>query len=746
MDYQESYPDIHDEGFVMSDAWWSSAPVLLDDPISGMPSDEGLPAGTGLCALGPSPPAPFPAWGMPSSCYEAPLNFSDAEIDFALNWVDFEASPCPNDIALESHPLISNEESLLPSAAQNSPENLTTKIRRVTINQHQRGILANWVARNPEPYPSKEDKVDLAAATGLSIDQISGWFTRTRQRQLQRIQSNAPALTRSGIPNSLVTNAQHPVGQVPETSEDILGSELLTSSARNTYPLFGFHQPRCTSLPPLSNELLTTSSPRRSRSLPQIFTLEVINYCASALSSVSQARLSLDVAAPTHESDVFPGRKLDDTTHALTRRRVQDSIYPLKPISKPSFVEAWIEDVANHNAFSPAEPLEVTNGSSQTEENNGIVAHSQNNNQAHQEGFELNHFQDSAIAEKTASNVPLQRPDSTASDGGIYTCTYRGCTLRFETPVLLQKHKREGHRQGNTLNHLQDPGLTGQVANSVIFSHPRCVRINPSTGKPCNMVFSRFYDLTRHEDMIHNLLRRRVRCRFCTEEKLFSRPDALTRHIRVCHPECQPDVVMENDCHSCQKKMIRCGGSIDILDRRCENCVRLNEDCSLSTLATAAILSRKMTDDELYSPNFTITSASPQQQNLGKRKRGPRRRAKDCLTCRKRKMKCDESRPQCTNCVRGGFICAGYPAQGESSHIENEPITVWEPSPSPWNNMPLAAKAIALEQDPVARRYSQHENRLDSMSNAGSSAGSVGSAASYMSFGPLFPPFARPQT
>ncbi|KAI1272726.1 hypothetical protein F5Y07DRAFT_285333 [Xylaria sp. FL0933] len=192
---------------------------------------------------------------------------------------------------------------------------------------------------------------------------------------------------------------------------------------------------------------------------------------------------------------------------------------------------------------------------------------------------------------------------------------------------------------------------------------------------------------------------------------------------------------MGNDCHSCQKKMIRCGGSIDILDRRCANCVRLNEDCSLSTLATAAILSR-MTDDELYSPDFNITSASLQQQNPGKRKRGPRRRAQDCLTCRKRKMKCDGSRPECTNCVRGGFICAGYPAQGEPSHIENEPITFREPSPSPWDNMPLAAKAIALEQDPVARRYSQHENRLDSMSNAGSSAGSVGSAASYMSFGP----------
>lgn len=31
-----------------------------------------------------------------------------------------------------------------------------------------------------------------------------------------------------------------------------------------------------------------------------------------------------------------------------------------------------------------------------------------------------------------------------------------------------------------------------------------------------------------------------------------------------------------------------------------------------------------------------------------------------CLTCRERKKKCDESRPICSNCERGGFHCKGY--------------------------------------------------------------------------------------
>jgi uncharacterized Zn-finger protein len=65
----------------------------------------------------------------------------------------------------------------------------------------------------------------------------------------------------------------------------------------------------------------------------------------------------------------------------------------------------------------------------------------------------------------------------------------------------------------------------------------KCDRINPTTGKSCNVVFSRPYDLTRHEDTIHNIRKQKVRCALCTEEKTFSRADALTRHMRVVHPE-----------------------------------------------------------------------------------------------------------------------------------------------------------------------------------------------------------------
>jgi hypothetical protein len=134
-------------------------------------------------------------------------------------------------------------------------------------------------------------------------------------------------------------------------------------------------------------------------------------------------------------------------------------------------------------------------------------------------------------------NLPMEsipRPDNTTSDAGTYTCTYHGCAFRFDSPSRLQRHKREAHRQTTPGGHLISRDTT--LRNSQAGPH-RCERINPSTGKACNSVFSRPYDLTRHEHTIHTAGKQKVRCHICNEDKTFSRNDALTRHMRVVHPE-----------------------------------------------------------------------------------------------------------------------------------------------------------------------------------------------------------------
>ncbi|KAI4125252.1 MAG: hypothetical protein LQ338_004376 [Usnochroma carphineum] len=154
--------------------------------------------------------------------------------------------------------------------------------------------------------------------------------------------------------------------------------------------------------------------------------------------------------------------------------------------------------------------------------------------------------------QRSPSSPAVQRPSDTAAATGSYTCTSPNCTARFDTSTKLQKHRREAHRSSpprptavapttsstTTPTSPATPSSSSAPANRAQQAGPhKCERINPSTGKPCNTVFSRSYDLTRHEDTIHNNRKQKVRCHLCTEEKTFSRNDALTRHMRVVHPD-----------------------------------------------------------------------------------------------------------------------------------------------------------------------------------------------------------------
>ncbi|QDS76431.1 hypothetical protein FKW77_004314 [Venturia effusa] len=59
--------------------------------------------------------------------------------------------------------------------------------------------------------------------------------------------------------------------------------------------------------------------------------------------------------------------------------------------------------------------------------------------------------------------------------------------------------------------------------------------------------------------------------------------------------------------------------------------------------------------------NGIITTNAGVQMDPKKRKRAFTNRTKTgCQTCRRRKKKCDEAKPECNNCQRGGFVCEGY--------------------------------------------------------------------------------------
>jgi hypothetical protein len=158
---------------------------------------------------------------------------------------------------------------------------------------------------------------------------------------------------------------------------------------------------------------------------------------------------------------------------------------------------------------------------------------------AHLTSMESSASEAPASSASTTLGYNSPKPTASAAESGTYSCTYHGCTQRFATPRELQKHKRDIHRSNPHVTPGVGSGMSAQQImdrNSQSGPH-RCDRINPTTGKSCNTNFSRPYDLTRHEDTIHNQRKVKLRCVLCTEEKLFSRNDALTRHMRVVHPE-----------------------------------------------------------------------------------------------------------------------------------------------------------------------------------------------------------------
>ncbi|KAI0426761.1 hypothetical protein F5Y09DRAFT_345343 [Xylaria sp. FL1042] len=379
MDAREKASAACEQDTIMTNAWWSSTPLLSDDTVPIMSNGENLVFWDNSLRFDPSSfddvlrldslqPSPLENMEMPTSQYEATLHGLDIDINSALEWVDFDTPLESSNTILDLHPVTITVDDPSPvSLDLRSTDDPTDKIRRTTINRHQKEILTNWIAVNPEPYPSKEEKEMLATATGLSIKQISGWFTRTRQRVLQRVQSNALVATPDGIPRLTTTLERRTTGEVVVLSGNQQSSRLTDSSGRNPHTTLNPYWPRCASLPPEPNRRFSRKPSKRARSLPYMFTLDNIRPRISSLSQVSQGQLSMDVAAATHESGVFERNKPNADTQLPPQREVEDPLYPLKPIPNSSFVEAWIEDVARHGVSTPENPKKTACYSSSVE-------------------------------------------------------------------------------------------------------------------------------------------------------------------------------------------------------------------------------------------------------------------------------------------------------------------------------------------------------------------------------------------
>ncbi|KAK0106973.1 Maltose acetyltransferase [Cadophora gregata] len=88
-----------------------------------------------------------------------------------------------------------------------------------------------------------------------------------------------------------------------------------------------------------------------------------------------------------------------------------------------------------------------------------------------------------------------------------------------------------------------------------------------------------------------------------------------------------------------------------------------------------------------------------------KRKRNFSNRTKTgCMTCRRRKKKCDENRPECNNCLRGGFVCSGYQQRGHWPKTEQKQPPIPLQSKTDYENSPYGPSPYAPQHIGQPRR------------------------------------------
>jgi len=117
----------------------------------------------------------------------------------------------------------------------------------------------------------------------------------------------------------------------------------------------------------------------------------------------------------------------------------------------------------------------------------------------------------------------------------FYTDSSSGTSAK-ELEVLQSYRTGLAGTESSPSTHNKQQSATTYKHAPITFKPYNCVRINPSTKKPCNATFSRKCELTGHRDSIHFSRKRKMRWQYRVGEKTFGRNSALTRRKRVANP------------------------------------------------------------------------------------------------------------------------------------------------------------------------------------------------------------------
>lgn len=193
---------------------------------------------------------------------------------------------------------------------------------RSRLSRKQTDILNQWLLQHDEPYPTRGDKSTLSKQTGLTVNQISFWFARTRQRKLQRVNTHANHLSLSS-------------GAFPQYSQPRKALQASMNFLKSC--------PSNKSLPHTKVPFAKDNSRRpRAQSLPVRYPLKYLVQHEIFKSGYNHPnRVSMDVA-PSQENE--PSLELPDNTNKLYDYDLRQDVE-----FKTAFIMDWLMNMTEND-------------------------------------------------------------------------------------------------------------------------------------------------------------------------------------------------------------------------------------------------------------------------------------------------------------------------------------------------------------------------------------------------------------
>ncbi|KAK7993078.1 hypothetical protein PG991_016257 [Apiospora marii] len=366
---------------------------------------------------------------------------------------------------------------------------------RLRISEEQKRHLTDWTSLNPEPYPTKEEKADLSELTGMTVAQVSSWFSRLRQRKLQRV--NQPISSSPLVPD-VESRAEPPLDLHARPKsfsfDDDHGADHRLFLQTGSLDISILHH---------SDDDDNREPFLRASSLPAAITLHHLRCFSSIPLNKQDGPLSLEAVASLHGE---PDSRLKETTeaHSSFPSHLPRLALPAM-LSKTSYVENWIRNIGCSHP-SPANDSNVQPNSVQVPLTAGVRDLDVQGDQS----STTSGTADDNIMERHFSRSPLEAPVG-VSDHGSNAGTTSDYASSHGSAGSASSYISLGPRQGRRVAFVdQSTTPLKRKASEDAAKQPSAKRRKKTTTPTvkwvcsfCQRVFSTRFTWQRHEKSAH---------------------------------------------------------------------------------------------------------------------------------------------------------------------------------------------------------------------------------------------------